>query len=298
MKKIFTILTLLFSIQLAQAQLVMTFQPSGGLNNGTDSGTATAGKDTWVNRYSPTMNNGGEMIVVGSPRSNCNTSDYKAYFQFDVSTLPDLVDSVFFGVTHYSHTTYCYSNCDADFYFYRVTSPWDEMALVEANLPSEDSTPIYGPINITFPNDFQQQEYDITNAYNYWKTNGNDNFGFAVYSPTIGCNNAAVTFYVHSSDDTVVATRPYLKIYYRFPASINETVLDNTAFYPNPFSTYIKSTIANPDAAMLIDITGRALALQYQEELGGFATDQIAPGLYVLQLIKDGKIHTSKLFKQ
>ena len=84
MKQTLFLLTILFAVHFTYGQnLVMTVQPTGGLNNGTDSGTATAGKDTWVNRFSPTSNYGALETILSSPRSNCNPSDYKSYFQFD-----------------------------------------------------------------------------------------------------------------------------------------------------------------------------------------------------------------------
>jgi hypothetical protein len=216
-----------------------------------------------------------------------------------VTNLPALVDSVFFGVTHNEHTSYCYSNCNADFYFYRLTSPWDEMALIQSNLPSEDSTPFFGPLNITFPNDFKNQEYDITSAYNYWKTPGNNNYGFTVYSPTVGCNNAAVIFNVQSSDDTVASARPYLKIYYRFPAAVNETEnsMDVNVF-PNPFHDALKVDIQNPDKIFISDITGRIFNLPFEPSTNKLNTKILNPGIYILHIEKDDKIYNSKVLKK
>ena len=67
------------------------------------------------------------------------------------------------------------------------------MTLTQQNEPTEDTSSFYGPIPISFPNDYQIQEYNITSAYNAWKTGALPNYGFTVYSPNVGCNNAAVT---------------------------------------------------------------------------------------------------------
>jgi hypothetical protein len=298
-----TLISILFiislSVSISYGQSMLIFQPSEGLNDGTDTGTEDAGKDAWVNRYTPNENYGAYEYSFSSPRSNCNTSDYKSYFQFDVSTLPDVVDSVFFGITHIEHTSYCYSNCDADFYFYLVTSPWDEMGLIQSNLPSEQSEPFFGPLNITFPNDFQNQEYDITTAYNYWKTEGNENHGFVTYSPTVGCNNAAVQIMNYSSDDSIPERRPYLKIYYHTSTSVNTlSATKEIKAYPNPFNDFLKVDKDAFESVALKDILGRNLNLVYDNSLGGFNTSTLKPGMYVITLSDDRGQSTLKVIKE
>jgi len=298
MKNLITILAILLSINAGYGQFITTFQPSGGLNDGNDSGTVTTGKDTWVNRYSPTMNNGADSLALTSPRSNCNTSDYKSYFQFDITNLPNIVDSVFFGVTHLEHTSYCFSNCNADFYFYYNTSAWNEMTMIYSNEPSENPTAFCGPINVTFPNNFGNKEYNITNAYNYWKTNGVDNFGFTAYSPTLGCNNASVGFYVYSSDATNPADRPYLKIYHSFSNTINETnANDQLIVSPNPFTDELKINIKNPDEYYFTDITGRSFTVPFDKNNSSFNTNSLKTGLYILHVRKDNQHLTIKVMK-
>ena len=196
---------------MSHAQSEIIFRPGPGLNDGSDDGSANAGKDTSVYGNAPSTNYGSELTIWGYPVSNCNPANSKAYIQFDLATLPADVEQVFLGVTHYPHDTYCYSNCNADFYFYPVTAPWNEMTLTYDTMPSE-TVQVYGPINITFPNDFGNMEYDITDVYRNWKNNVLPNYGLAIYSPTVGCNNAAVAFSVHSSDDPDENLRPYLKI--------------------------------------------------------------------------------------
>ena len=275
----------------------MVYQPNGGANDSTDEGGLNSGKDSWVNRYSPGDNYGDNEYVLASPRSNCNTSDYKGYFKFDLSGLPEVVDSVKFGVTHIPHDTYCYSNCIADFYFYYCTSAWNEMTLIQNNLPSESSTPFYGPVPIDFPNDFGNVEYDITTAYNYWKDTNNVNYGFAIYSPTVGCNNASVGFYVRSSDDTIAANRPYLKIYYPSQAGLEDNRLRTKAF-PNPFSDFIQIDLSGIENYVLTDITGRQLSVYYDSASKRFYTASLARGIYFLRLDSHGKSAVIKLVKQ
>ena len=297
MKNILTTLTLLLSFYCLNSQSTMIYQPSGGLNTGSDSGTINGGKDTWENRYAPTDNNGSSYYMGASPRSTCNPSDYKSYIQFDLSNLPSTVDSVFFGITHVEHTTYCYSNCNADFYFYYVNSSWDEMSLNVTNAPTEDSLPFYGPINVTFPNNYGNREYNITNAYNQWKTGGKVNNGFTIYSTTVGCNNAAVTIGNYTSDDTIASRRPYLKIYYN-STKLNELNQElNVKAYPNPFNNELKINLTDIDSYFLTDVAGRKHTVSFDNKSGIFNTANLKSGIYILRIEKDDKVKNLKVIK-
>ena len=218
---------------MSHAQSEIILRPGPGLNDGSDNGSANAGKDTMVSGSTPSTNYSSDPHLVGTPVSNCNPAMGKAYIQFDLATLPADVEQVLLGVTHEPHTSNCYSNCDADFYFYPVSEPWSEMTLTYDSMPSE-AAQVYGPINISFPNEFGLREYDITNIYRNWKNNVLPNYGLAIYSPTIGCNNAAVMFYVHSSDDPDENLRPYLKIIRTTVSDdFNDNIKDKTLWGPD-----------------------------------------------------------------
>lgn len=193
-----------------QAQII--FRPGPGLNDGTDMGTATAGKDaSGGSCVSPSDNYGANNALFASPQSTCNVCNNSTWLQFDVSTLPSVVTSVYLGFTHLPHTTYCYSNCSADFYFYPVTSSWNEMTVSRAAPPTRGSA-AFGPVPISFPNNFGLKEYDITALYNQWKSGAIANNGLEISSPSGTCNNASVLFYTHSSDSQIEAQRPYLRV--------------------------------------------------------------------------------------
>ena len=160
--------------------------------------------DSWVygaDNTTSTTNNGASTSLLGYPISNCNTANAVAYIRFDLTSFPETVSKVNLVVNHLPHTTYCYSNCEADFYFYPVLEPWDEMTITYNNQPALGTEPVYGPIHISFPNDLGQQKYDITNIYRQWKSGTIPNYGLGIYSPTVGCNNAAVMFRVASSEN-------------------------------------------------------------------------------------------------
>ena len=222
-----------------QATSETIFRPGPGRNDGSDNGSANSGKDTYIYGNDSTTNCGAQNVIGGSPRSNCNPAQTKAYIQFDVSSLASDVQQVFLGVTHFPHTTYCYSNCSADFYFYPVSQPWNEMTLTYNTAPGEGAA-VYGPIRITFPNDFKNKEYDITTLYRNWKNGSLPNYGLAIYSPTVGCNNAAVTFSVHSSDDTDPNVRPYLRIISSSPPPPSSSLSDTGWNISGNFTASIK----------------------------------------------------------
>src|SRR4030042_4025840 len=142
-----------------QATSEIIFRPGPGKNDGSDNGSINGGKDTYVSGFYDGPNDHrnrnfcSEAVIVGTPRTNCNPSETKAYIQFDLSSLPADVQQVFLGVTHFPHTTYCYSNCNAAFYFYPVNQPWSETTLTSNTKPAEGAA-VYGPINVTFPKDF------------------------------------------------------------------------------------------------------------------------------------------------
>jgi len=291
------VIALLSVVANLSAQNIMIFQPSGGLNDGSDEGSLSGGKETWVNRHAPTENYGSLDYWLTSARSNCNTSDYKGYFKFDVSGLPDNVNSVHFGVTHIEHTANCYSNCSADFYFYLCTSPWDEMTLIQENLPSEDTNSFFGPITIDFPNNFGLKEYDITSAYNYWKTNPQLNHGFVVYSPTVGCNNAGVFIGVQTSDDEIEENRPYLKVDYSDQTGIRQ-YLANFDVSPNPFNDFININLDNISYYSITNIKGQKVKAEYSSTNHQISTSHLSKGIYFLHFEINKEVKVVKLIKQ
>jgi len=216
------------------AQTPIIFQPAPGLNDTTDQGSITAGKDAWIYQGNPATNYGADPMLITTPISNCNNTHAIGLIQFDVSTLPQYVDSVKFGFTHLDHTSYCYSNCTADFYFGCVTQPWYESTVTYNSQPTYD-TAFYGPVSISFPNSFGLREYDITSTYQLWRNGTIPNYGLAIFSTTVGCNNAAVMFGGSSSDDTATSKRPYLKIY-SSGVGLNQEVnsLSAITVAPNP----------------------------------------------------------------
>ena len=251
----------------AQATSEIIFRPGPGKNDGSDNGSINGGKDTYLFRSDPTKNYGSEPYIVGYPKSNCNLGEAKAYIQFELSSLPADVQQVFLGVTHSPHTTYCYSNCNANYYFYPVNQPWSETTLTFNTMPAEGAA-VYGPINITFPNDFKNREYEITGIYRNWKNGSVPNYGLAIYSPTVGCNNAAVWFIVHSSDDPDQNVRPYLRIIpseNRPPNALDETVWKISGSFTAAikFPNYVELSVKLPKLETFWNTLGMGEAFSF-----------------------------------
>ena len=299
---LFTIVMSIFSNTL-QAQFVdsvIIFQPGSGLNDSTDQGGLQGGKDVQYLGNFPSTNYATDPVIYSYPISNCNEAQANAFIQFDMSTLPDLVDSVKVGFTHWAHTHYCYSNCVADFYFHKVLEPWYEQEVTYNNQPLSDSVPFLGPIHFTFPNDFGQQEYDITDVYNQWKSGALANNGFSIKSPTVGCNNAAVQFTVYSSDDTVVSARPYLKVFYKHnTTSVQDDVeaQDNLVLYPNPSKNQVTiNNISTPATIQIFNLEGKIVYRQTTNKtIETIDVSNLDNALYLIKVISKKSTITKKL---
>lgn len=285
MKKIIYSALLLLAAGNLCAQNPIIFQPGPGLNDSTDQGGINGGKDSWGYEGNPTTIYGGDPIAYALPISNCNQTHGVAFFQFDLSGLPAAVDSVFVGIKHQDHTSYCYSNCQADFYFAYLMGPWYENTINYSNFPAQGAD-FFGPVTISFPNSFGIREYNITTAYNAWKTGAVPNNGFIVYSPTIGCNNAAVGFYAASSDDTALSARPYLKIYASSSGLGEKGAAVRTEIFPNPAAG--RFTVKSSEAIAqlyIFDPFGRTiLAMQPGASSVEIGTSGMAPGVYSVRM--------------
>lgn len=307
MKKFYILAAFLFIAQLLFAQTPIIFRPSPGSNDGTDEGGASGGKDAWVYEGDAANNYGTSGYIQALPISNCNATHCEAFIQFDLSSLPADVDSVFFGVKHYPHTSYCYSGCDADFYFALLAAAWDETTINYNNFPARGSD-IYGPVNISFPNDFGFVEYDITAAYRSWKNETVPNYGFNIYSPTVTCNNAAVFFNIASSDDTEEANRPYLKIVTP-PVGIESSLAKQIGLqcYPNPAgnqTTFEFILAASQNIVFeLADVTGRLISTREYALAAGtnklsVSLSDVNAGLYYYRLKTNAGEVAGKLIKK
>lgn len=189
---------------------LIILKPGPGPNDGTDNGSESAGKDAYAWDCGGS-HSGSKSTMIGTPRSTCNECNAKAYIQFNLDKLPSDAQAVYLGVTHLPHNVSCASMCSADFYFYPVLDAWSETTIGSGPMPAEGSA-AFGPLPISFPNDFGTKEYDITKVYRSWKDGSTPNNGLAIYSPDSGCVDGSAMFLVYTSDDPDPSLRPYLKV--------------------------------------------------------------------------------------
>ena len=222
---------------------VIIFQPGPGLNDGSDDGRAGAGKDANGGNCNGSGSNEGDAVYLyADPISDCNPCHSKMFIQFNLDTLPVDVAAVYVGFTHIPQTDYCLSNCEADFNFYPLTGAWNEMTVNLDNQPARGAL-VLGPVRLAFPNDPGTREYEITGLYREWKNGTIPNHGLEISSDDVGCNNAAVAFYVHSSDAADPAQRPYLRVLTGASPYLAITNVPDTV--ANSVSNYTLGGIAN-----------------------------------------------------
>lgn len=273
----------------AQKDIVTIYRPTSGLNDSTDQGGLQGGKETFANEFSRSTNYAAGIHLYSEPTSNCNYTKVNGYIQFDVTTLPKEVDSIFVGFTHYPHTDYCYSHCAADYYFSVVTEPWYEQELTYNKQPAFETATFYGPIPIRFPNNLGLREYNITETYKLWRNGTVPNYGFVIHSPSVGCNNASARFLVYSSDDEVETNRPYLKIYYKDnSSSINENDLpeDKVFVYTNPTNNQIViSGLLLKSSIRIFNSEGKELYSQTTDQsVLSVPSNKFSKGIYIIMI--------------
>lgn len=301
---------------IGQKDTVIIYQPGPGLNDATDDGSINAGKDTWADQFNQ-VNNAATPYTIVRPISNCNFTHAVGYIRFDLGTLPDTVDSVFVGFTHYDHTNYCYSGCSADFFFTHVESEWYEDSVDYAYQPTVDTTKyFYGPVHIEFPNSRGTVEYNITDMYRKWRDSTITNYGMVIFSNTVACNNASAAFMYHTSDDTDATKRPYLKIHYKIDTGTIDTstnvataydLSNNVKAYPNPTSGDITLSVTLPKDDYgwfaVTDLAGKILLKENAYWQAGeneieVPTGSLSPGVYIYTVQTLQGRYTGKIMKR
>ncbi len=292
MKKALLILLLAVG-NLVFAQNPIIFMPDAGLNDGSDEGGLNGGKETYVFDGDPNTNNGAVNAFYSLPISTCNNTNYLGMIQFDLTTLPAVVDSVFLGGWTWDQNVICYSNCDNNWEFWYVGAAWDEMAVTWGTAPLLDSG-FAGPFNVTFPDVARERKFDITPAYRNWKSGNVPNYGLAIKPIDGFCNNACVILGMLSSDDTTFAGthRPYLEIY-SGGVGVAEAQQIKTRFFPNPAHNAavieFQSTFVGPVELHVLDYTGRTVSTQTETMDMGLQRitidlEKLANGMYTYRL--------------
>jgi len=282
---------------------VMVFQPSGGLNDGTDQGGATSGKDTFDLSVGPNNDNS------AAPQhhhfnSNCNNWWGQSYYQFDLSTLPAAADTTNVKLIFYHNISrsygWPYQVSPTTMQVRAITSPWSETTLNYNNRPSISPVVVASvdiPTTSTGYTGFVT--LDITNLYKDWKNGVTPNYGIAYSRLQAFCENANASM-VFSSDNPDPTKRPRLEITYNAGPVNNPPIADAGA------SQVIESggatTAVTLDGSASHDPDGDPLTYAWVWSSGS-ATGvnpvvNFANGVYNITLtVKDGKGGTATATK-
>lgn len=205
----------------------VVLQPSPGLNDGTDDGTATKGKDTWVwtnpAYYTPPDCPGDPALPLYN--SPCNSNFARGYLQFSLDGLPR---SNIASARIVAYTTVYFNGAGWPWYvdpqisLRRVTSGWSETTLNWANQPS------YAPAVIdphvidtvgggSWGHAYTEFEgwltFDVTELYRGWASGSITNHGVAFFTDTEMCVNGDEIL-IFSSDNPDASLRPKLVVTY------------------------------------------------------------------------------------
>ena len=209
------------------------FQPGPGLNDGTDDGSLTAGKDAKVSdsNYRPGdhATNFGDVATISLFDSiPGNYWQSWGFFEFDVSGLPAaddvtearLVFSQYFGSDYFPWPGGATTNI-----VQTPLGPWDEMTLTWDNKPALASA-IEASVTIPMPGGYpfgfeREVSLDITDLYKGWRSGTRDNYGL-VYRQNQPFVANGTANYVHTSDNTNEALWPRLEIDYTTSATVPE----------------------------------------------------------------------------
>lgn len=302
------ILLIAFTVAVSLAQSPIIFMPGPGNNDGTDQGSLTGGKDTWVYDGSSSSNYGDHVMIYSMPVSTCNNTNVTGYVQFDLSTLPATVDSVFFAGWTWNQGPYCYSNCNNNWEFWYVGQSWNEMTVTWDTKPTLDSA-FAGPFNRDWTDTAHFQKFDITEAYRNWKSGTVPNYGLAIVGIDGSCNNAAVNFGVYSSDDTTGGgtMRAHLIVYASSVGISDPVGTITTSAYPNPttgsYTIQYHQTTSGNTVLSVMDPTGRMVLIRNSEYSAGSVKEvldlgSLPAGMYSWTLQSPDGVASGKMVKQ
>lgn len=180
--------------------------------------------DTMGTRYYATTNYGTATTTYSMNWSNCNSWGSKVHLKFDLAGGPQTADSalmhVFLNPPEYSWATGIQSPCTSGatvftHNLYMNDAAWGENTLNWNNQPSDGA--ILNSFTSSCSNQLHgSQEFDITSAYNAWKS-GTANNGLHIYSPTSWCNNNSLYIVVGMREIPKGCYKPWILVHEETP---------------------------------------------------------------------------------
>lgn len=259
--------------------VVTVLQPTGGLNDGTDDGSATAGKDVAASAGcgGSADTNWGNSVYCSVNSSTCNACSNIAYLQFSTAGMPTVNIAsarveVYVAVLHWGTCGWPYP-ADPVFGLRKVTSDWNEMTLDWYLQPGYDAAPLgsYTFTGVAGVNDisaYRWVSYDITGLYKAWVSGGTPNYGVRLSHDNPFCMNCDTAFFF-SSDDVP----PSLTYSGPHTGTLGEpmTVSATLAYAPDPTAVgarTISFTLGPQVCTGTTDVSGQASCMVTPSEAG------------------------------
>lgn len=201
------------------AETVVTLQPSGGANDGTDDGSAHAGKDAGIWPAVWEDKNIGDIPHIYLWNSSCNVGLIPAYLQFSLAGNPkrqvDKAEIALYTRVGFNGAGWPWGAGTWTLAMRRVLEPWNEMEIKPGNEPAVDSA-IAASQTVTtvgggsWGNPYTEFEgwliYDITGLYRMWADGIVQNYGVMLSQEEEWCANGN-DIIVYTSDETDDPTR-------------------------------------------------------------------------------------------
>lgn len=192
---------------------VTTLQPTAGLNDGSDDGSATKGKDADSFMGTPDDNRG-TVSSCGLNSSTCNLANGMSYLQFSLAGMPAAAIA---SAQIQVRTVVSHWGCgwpypaDPVFGLRRVTSDWNEMALTWNNQPPVDpaviaSQTVAGVAGVAPLYVENWLSFDITDLYRAWVSGAVPNYGVRISHDNAFCMNCDSAYFWTSDDGSTKLT--------------------------------------------------------------------------------------------
>jgi hypothetical protein len=190
-----------------------TLQPGPGKSDGTDDGSANAGKDRGA-IYDP-LGTAPGLNLYNSP---CNLGRRTAYFQFNVTGLPTegvsrAVVEVY-GKAFFNGSGWAWDAKDYQISARRISTPWTENSSPAAIAPlvlASKTVKMVGGSSAGFVEFEGWMAFDITSLYQSWVSGAVPNYGVEIGIDTTYCANGD-EFMLVSSESEDATRRPRLVV--------------------------------------------------------------------------------------
>mgnify|MGYP005843966373 CR=1 FL=1 len=205
------------------AQTLVTLQPSGGANDGTDDGSAHAGKDAGIWPAPWQDKNIGEIPEMYLWNSSCNVGLIPAYLQFSLAGMPrehiEKAEIALYTLVRFNGNGWPWPPGTWTLAMRRALEPWNEMEIKPGNEPAVDSTIASsrtvttvggGSWGVPFTEFEGWLTYDITDVYRAWTAGTFPNYGVRLSQEEDWCANGNDIVVYTSDQNDNPANRPKL----------------------------------------------------------------------------------------